>query len=169
MADGERIIKELSYIYPYYLLGDTNKKYILGEDSGLLVLSKYNMEFIKEIKLTDLIFPDILSSKCILYFKIGDLNICTTHLQSESEIISKKQLNNLSSQSPFNKFILIGDLNHTKAYEIMNCSKNNNINTNDNKIVDYILNINDKKINPYVIRMNIINTSDHYPIKCNLN
>jgi len=162
----EIIIKELSDIYPYFLLGDTAKKYILGEDSGILVLSKNNIELVKEVIFKDLIFPDNLSSKCILYFRVGNLNLCTTHLQSDSEITSRKQLNELSNKSPFTKFILTGDLNHTKAYEIMNCSKNNNVNTNDNKIVDYILSINDKKIYSSVIQMNIVNTSDHYPIKC---
>ena len=67
---------------PYYLIGINDKKYIIGEDSGLLVLSKYKIQF--KVKLDELLMPDKLANKSIIYFTIGRLNMMTTHLQSNS-------------------------------------------------------------------------------------
>ena len=69
----EFIILYLKKKYPYHLLGYQVKKYVVGEDSGLLVLSKYPINFIDEIKLKNLIFPDCLANKTVLFFEVGYL------------------------------------------------------------------------------------------------
>ena len=43
----ELIIYELGGKYPYYLLGNVDKRYIIGDDSGLLVLSKFKIDRFK--------------------------------------------------------------------------------------------------------------------------
>ena len=70
----EKIINELSDNQPYYLLGDTYKRYLVGEDSGLMVLSKYPIEFVKEQVLEEYNFPDRMANKTILYFKFVKIN-----------------------------------------------------------------------------------------------
>tara|TARA_Y100000389_G_scaffold161852_1_gene164412 strand:+ start:654 stop:1445 length:792 start_codon:yes stop_codon:yes gene_type:complete len=165
----QQIINGLSKKYPYYLLGNTDKKYIVGEDSGLLVLSKYKIKFIKEVVLNDTILLDKLSNKSILYFSIGDLNFVNTHLQASdiihNEIISKNQINNIFINAPFQSYIITGDLNTNNACKYTNSSKNNNINTCDEGILDYILPINTNYwINTNVINIDMTNTSDHKPL-----
>ena len=67
-----KIINELKNKYPYYLIGKNGKKFIVGEDSGLLILSKYNINFIKEIEFHDNVCPDIMARKTVIYFTNGD-------------------------------------------------------------------------------------------------
>ena len=162
----EVIINELRDKYPYFLLGHTKKKYIIGEDSGLLILSRYPIEFVKENLLKDPRLPDSLANKTVLYFKIGNLNFATTHLQSSYSDISEKQLLSLVNNSPFDNFIIIGDLNNTNADKILDINKNNICNTYEDCILDYIINIGYKDINIEVesIEINIKNTTDHLPI-----
>lgn len=167
----ETIIYKLKDVYPYYLLGNTNKRYLFGEDSGLLILSRYPIEFKKEIILNQYNFPDRLANKSILYFSIGDLNLVTTHLQSnnmfENESMVIRQLYQLKEKSPFDKYIITGDLNSEMAYFHLQLEKNNYTRTwGDDEILDYILpcNYTDIWINTSVYDMNINNVSDHYPL-----
>ena len=159
------IIDELKNIYPYYLLGNLNKKYLIGEDSGLLVLSKFPIKFIYEYYLTKLALPDSFANKSILYFTIGNINFATTHLQSTYEEISKLQLKDLINNSPFKDFIIVGDLNNRNTNKILNVKVNNICNTFEDHILDYILpykcNFN---IEVKTIDIDITNTSDHMPI-----
>jgi len=160
------IIDSLKNIYPYYLLGNTNKKYIIGEDSGLMIFSKYPINFVREDKLEGLQWPDYMALKTTLYFSIGNLNFATTHLQSVYEDISKKQLLKLFVDSPFDNFIILGDLNNSNVYNILNVPVNNICYTCDDLILDYILPIKYEKLDVLisVLNIDINNTSDHLPI-----
>lgn len=159
------IINELKEVYPYHLLGNIKKKYLIGEDSGLLVLSKFPIKFIYEYYLKNLRLPDSFANKSILYFKIGKINFATTHLQSTYEEISKLQLNDLINNSPFDNFIIVGDLNNRSTNTILNIKVNNICNTFEDYILDYILPYNcDFNIEVKTIDIDITNTSDHMPI-----
>jgi endonuclease/exonuclease/phosphatase family metal-dependent hydrolase len=160
------IIKKLSDKYPYYLLGNTDKKYCIGEDSGLLVLSKYKISFVSELILPKMICPDRLSKRTILYFQIGDVNLSTTHLQSYNERISEEHIHLILQRSPFKEYILTGDLNHNQADEIIGVRNNNQTRTVIGEILDYILPIQFKyTLTNEVIDMDITDISDHWPIR----
>ena len=164
------IIKNLSNIYPNYLLGNCDKKYIFGEDSGLLVLSKYKIEYLKEIILDGYRLPDSLSNKSALFFKINDIIICNTHLQSshwrECSTESNEQIIKLLKY--YDNFILVGDLNNGYIYDgIINTKNiNNNItNPDENKILDYIISNNDYyNIISNTLYFDLKLISDHYPV-----
>ena len=162
-----KIINELKDIYPYYLCGCIDRKYNVGEDSGLLILSKYNINFKKEYFLNGCEFPDNLANKTILYFSVGNYNFSNTHVQANNDFIAGNQVKEIINQSPFQDFIIVGDLNHCKADTILNVEKNNSVYTWNDEILDYILPIkcDDKKIDVNVITMDLTNISDHLPIK----
>lgn len=180
----EKIIYELSDNQPYYLLGDTYKRYLVGEDSGLMILSKYPIEFVKEHVLEEYNFPDRMANKTILYFKVGDLNLMTTHLQSnnmfDNSELSKKQLRQIIELSPFDKFIITGDLNNNDSDKILKKEKNNfdktwlNLLKDKSKppseILDYIFphNYDNIKVQVNVPKMDITNCSDHFPLFCRI-
>ena len=171
----ERIIFKMKETHPYYLLGNTEKRYLFGEDSGLLVLSKYPIEFVKELILDEYYFPDRLANKSLLYFKIGDLNLMNTHLQSnnmfDNSDISTKQLHLMKDECPFERCIFVGDLNNNQSYQHVGVRKNNIIRTwGKDDILDYILPWNyDDYIqvrSTGVPNIDISNVSDHYPLWC---
>jgi len=163
----ETIIKRLSHTHPYYLHGRTDKKYYVGEDSGLLVLSKYKINFVKEVVLPSVINSDKFANKSILYFQIGDLNFSTTHLQSSNERISEEHLQLILQESPFTDYIITGDLNHNEAENILNIPNNNQKRTCEtNEILDYILPVNLKhSVSNNVLDIDIFDVSDHWPIQ----
>lgn len=165
------IIEQCKCVYPYHLKSKTNKKFILGENSGLLVLSKLPIKFEKEVLLERLCLPDSLANKSILYFSIGKVNFSTTHLQSIYENVSESQIYDIIVNSPFDKFILTGDLNNTYVPDILKINKNNIANTCENRVIDYILPINykDFEVTTKVLNIDLNNTSDHYPISATLN
>ena len=167
----EEIIKELNDIYPHYLLGNTKKKHIFGEDSGLLILSKYKINYVDEYLIEECILPDSMCEKTVIYFTIGNLNISTTHLQANKPDISEKQIREIVNRSPFESFIITGDLNHENADKILNVNNNNKKNTWENMILDYIIPINyqNKKFKIDVINMDLTNVTDHLPICVTIN
>ena len=169
-----RITEGLKEKYPYHLVGNSKKSYIVGEDSGLLVLSKYPIIKIKFTPLKDLVLTDDLANKGILYFTVQGVNFVNTHLQAFFETISMKQIQQLKEESPFNNqnYIVTGDLNNTNAHTFFGIKPNNKTITfpEDNEILDYIIPINQEtenkiKIKTKVKKINLENTSDHYPIK----
>ena len=171
----ELIIYELRDKYPYYLLGNVNKRYVVGDDSGLLVLSKYRIEFMRELILDEYVFPDRMASKSIMYFKVGNLNLVTCHLQSnnmyDNNDISYRQIKMIKEKSPFDSYIVTGDLNHNEAYLLLDQFKNNYDRTwGETEILDYIVPINYSTMNirTQVSDMDISNTSDHYPLMCTI-
>ena len=171
----ESIIYKLKDTHPYYLLGNTEKRYLFGEDSGLLVLSKYPIEFVKELILDEYYFPDRLANKSMLFFKVGDLNLMNTHLQSnnmfDNSDISTKQLQYMKDECPFDRCIFVGDLNNMQAYQHLGLRKNNIVRTwGKDEILDYILPWNYDDLlhvrNTSVPNIDISNVSDHYPLWC---
>jgi len=164
--------------FPYFLSGDMKNKYIIGENSGLLVLSRYPLHFIDFKELPGAIFPDCMATKGVLYFTVGDLNCAVTHLQSGSPVIAKKQLQFVMAQSPFsggsggsgaadaNNFIILGDLNLDNAETILGVERNNSEYTHSSeRIIDYILPIYGAiSIETIVPHFDLDNVSDHYPI-----
>ena len=182
----DKIIYELRDNQPYYLLGDTYKRYLVGEDSGLMILSKYPIEFVKEHVLEEYNFPDRMANKTILYFKIGNLNLMTTHLQSNNMFdnteLSSKQLRQIIEFSPFEQFIITGDLNNNNSDKFLRKEKNNfdrtwvnqtnsiNHSKPDSEILDYIFphNYDNITVQVNVPKMDITNCSDHFPLFCRI-
>jgi len=164
------LVHRLSDIYPYYLSGNLDKRYIVGEDSGLLVLSKYPLQFQKECILDDCSFPDTMSNKSILYFRAGNRNFATAHLQS-SDIrgntrVSVSQIQRIKTQSPFRNYLVCGDLNHPSAYHFLGCECNNRSSTCDDETLDYILPMGElpTKLYLHVPEIDITGCSDHKPL-----
>jgi len=171
----ELIIHELKDKYPYYLLGNVDKRYIVGDDSGLLVLSKFKIEFMKELVLDEYVLPDRLSNKSIMYFKVGNLNLVTCHLQSnnmyDNNDISCRQIKMIREESPFDSYIVTGDLNHNEAYLLLDQFKNNYDRTwGKTEILDYIVPVNYSTMNikTQVSDMDITDITDHYPLMCTI-
>lgn len=166
----KKIIEELHQIYPYYLCGNLKRKYCICEDSGLLILSKYDMQFIKEVYLPNLTSCDNLSKRTILYFTIGDINFAMSHLQSNNEDGAEKHLEYLLDECPFEEFIILGDLNHNNADRIVGVKKNNNTNTWNNEILDYILPVRmDKyRLDVKTLLNDITFVTDHQPVYAEL-
>lgn len=163
------IIEETKKKYPYFMVTTTEKKIVIGEDSGLLILSKYPINFVFEKCFENLFFPDSLANKSVLYFTVGNLNFATTHLQSGYESISECQIKDILKNSPFEKFILLGDLNNRNVDDILNIDCNNKEVTFYDEIIDYILPINwtiNLKVD--VLRIDLDNTSDHYPLEAKI-
>jgi len=152
--------------YEYMLTGNLSTKYIVGENSGLCVLSKYPIEYKYSCPLKKLTCPDLMAKKEILYFSVGNINFATSHLQSENLEISKLQMEQIIECAPFEKFIIVGDMNNNFAELYMHSHCNNIVPTHDSgRILDYII--------PYGNCYNIVinvdtnipkNTSDHFPI-----
>ena len=166
-----KIIDELNYKYPYYLMGKTTKKNIVGEDSGLLVLSKYNINFIKEIEFHDNVCPDIMAQKTVLYFSVGDYNFSNSHIHSNNSTIAEKHLLESLYKSPFKEYIIVGDLNHNSADNIVDVENNNKDPTWNNEILDYILPVgykNNNKFDVSVIKIDLKDVTDHLPVMCEI-
>ena len=166
----ERIIEGLKDKYPYYLTGNRNKRFWVGEDCGLLVLSKYKVQFVKEVILDEYVFPDTMANKSVLYFRIGCRNFVTTHLQSsnmnDAEDIAIRQIKIVMNESPFKEYIITGDLNHPEAHLHIGCPKSIHKNTCNNEILDYIVPINlpNLAMDIGVSDIDITEVSDHYPL-----
>ena len=164
------IIEGLKDEYPYYLTGNMRKRYWIGEDCGLLVLSRCKIQCMKEVVLEEHRFPDTMANKLILYFRVGCLNFATTHLQSsnisDAEDISGRQLEILMTESPFTEYILAGDLNHPKAHLHIGCPESTHGDTCAEGTLDYIIPINipTMTMDLRVLDIDIKNVSDHYPI-----
>ena len=153
--------------YPYFLSGDMKNKYIIGENSGLFVLSQFPIRFIDFKYLPHAICPDNFATKGVLYFCVGNLSFALTHLQSGSPNIAQRQLQFVMDQSPFKKnFIVLGDFNLTNANILLDVERNNTVIThNSQRIIDYILPISCSfHINNDVLQIDLDNVSDHYPI-----
>ena len=163
------IIDNLKNIYPNYLLGICNKKCLFGEDSGLLILSKYKIDFLDEFILEGGKLPDCFSNKSAIFLKINDIFFCNTHLQSSEWSIqnntSKLQIEKILSY--YKDIILVGDLNNGFVYDFINTKNiNNNItNTDENKVLDYIISKDDYyNIKSNTLYIDISKSSDHYPV-----
>lgn len=154
--------------YPYFLTGSLANRFIIGENSGLIVLSKYPIIFKQFTPFRKTSWPDAFASKGALYFSIGGLNFVNTHLQSDNNIIACIQLNNILSDSLFtDKTFLIGDLNLKFPQIFTSTSVNNTKITHKdtNEILDHIINTTrDINFTVEVDDFNINQYSDHYPL-----
>ena len=180
MADKNNI----NYAFP-----SNNKKFWIGECSGLLVLSRYPIIFQQIYNYKDSIGPCYLTNKCAQYLKIklcedNNINIVNTHLQSSHlkyfqnfQHISFKQLEELVKNSPFDDFIVTGDLNLDYDYLKKNLKGKLNFFTNYKKEITYPIykqhldhflykgNYN-LKTNHIILKKNY---SDHLPYLLNIN
>jgi endonuclease/exonuclease/phosphatase family metal-dependent hydrolase len=163
---------EIKDKYPYFLSGSLANRFIVGENSGLLVLSRYPIIFKQFTPFHKTSFPDGFASKGALYFSTGGVNIITTHLQSENNAIACMQLNKILSNNPFtNRAFLIGDLNLEFPQVFTNTSINNKRITCENgQILDHIINLShDIDFDVEVDYFDITQYSDHYPLIARLN
>ena len=154
--------------YPYFLSGTLANRFLVGEHSGLLVLSKYPIVFKQFTQFHQTTIPDILACKGALYFSIGDYNFISTHLQSACTLIARRQLHNIILNSPFkNKTILLGDLNFEFPHEELCLNQNNNKITHmcSSSILDHIISIHeDIPLNIEVDYFDLNQCSDHWPV-----
>ena len=161
------------------------KRYFIGENSGLLTLSKYPILHQKIYNF------DISRGACGLTYKgaqylkiqISDnkrINIINTHLQSshfnycqDFRRISLQQINEIISNSPFDKFILTGDFNLNYDYLETNLDKSLNFFQNykfcvtypdSEEHLDHFIYKNEEYNFKNTISILDINSSDHYPL-----
>ena len=152
-----------------------------NNDSGLLIASKLNFNFIKFIQYDDYIGEDSLISKGIQVLSIDNIKIYNTHIQADKPIfdfnknaekIIRKQIDQLLNIiSKDDKNILIGDFNLYKNsnlfnYSINSIKKKGNTNINGKELDYIILNNYDKKTNYFLHEYNEL--SDHPLLICNL-
>ena len=151
--------------YPYYLTGSLKNAYYLGENSGLLVLSKYPIAFGGFYPFKESRVPDSLAYKGALYFRVGQINFITTHLQSEAPLIARPQLANIIDEMPFSaNTILLGDLNMTDPGLVGDNYPCEHTHTSFRRL-DYIIPVHrNMEIDVDVDYMNISGCSDHYPV-----
>ena len=176
----DSIVNNLKFQYPYFISGSLKKRFVVGEDSGLLVLSKLPLEHVKFHSYKNSCGIDgWLSNKGVLYFRVDGMNFANTHTQSEdlcycdmdyknNPSITKTQIKEILHNSPFGRdFILMGDLNNTFACQVLNIKKNNSEYTfiDDKKCYDYIVSLSNEN---YVSNVSVLkiqnNPSDHYPV-----
>lgn len=154
--------------YPYFLTGDLYNRFIIGENSGLMVLSSQPILFKQFTPFCKSTFPDTFASKGALYFTIGEINFITTHLQSDDNRVAVLQLKYIIKNSPFHsKTILLGDLNIPNPYILLNIPSYCKKHTHDSgRQLDHIIPLqSDIKIDTTdVDYIDIKNTSDHWPL-----
>ena len=174
-----KIKKETCTVYPYLITGSLKKKFVLGENSGLVILSKYPITFQLFHTYKSSSGCDRLSNKGYLMVNIGNLNIVNTHLQSNelnifctnTEKIIEDQIEQLKQYLPCEKSILCGDFNTTKLDNYIDIKINNKRNTLNSlifrkpQVLDYIV----SKDTNYELRTTVMdlhkNPSDHKPVR----
>mgnify|MGYP002878483004 CR=1 FL=1 len=97
----------------------------------------------------------------------GNLNIMTGHLQSNNmynnDDISANQIQTIMDESPFESYIVTGDLNNNECPRLLNQPKNNYDTTWSSDILDYIIPINypNMKVITKVSTRDITDVTDH--------
>ena len=142
------------------------KKYMIGENSGLIVLSRFPTKLDSVF-----VYPissglDQFAKKSAMYFSfyVNDkrYKVMTTHLQSDNDLFAIKQIEMAIYNAPViwdNSFIIIGDLN------IDFCQDNIVTFPDTKKQYDYISFYNQPQPDSKISVYNTVNFSDHYPIK----
>ena len=180
----------------YYSQPPTNLKYCIGENSGLLTISKYPICLSYFKKYDKLKLTCSFTNKGLQHIKINinnlEYNIINTHLQSSFNRIGLmyqntaeihfNQILNYINENNINKCLILGDLNlHTPFIkDILKKNDKLSIKYNyDNLItfpgryseqLDYFIDYNNilyNKIVDYSVKNNIY-YSDHYPIMMNI-
>lgn len=185
-----KIIKRMNSQYPF-IIKKVNRKafYGLGEDSGLMILSKlpFKKQDIVYSIFSESYHIDQCSNKGFVMIKLNHkgyrFNIVNTHLQSDYQnklytSIRKHQITTILKVIDKNiPTILVGDLNikcfspEFKSYSWKNYyHKKDEYTCPDEKaILDYIIPLYTKTLN--IIQYNIdthIHLSDHKPVICQL-
>jgi len=158
--------------FPFFLTGNLYNSYIIGENSGLFVLSKQPIVFKQFTPFSNAAWPDNFASKGALYFTIGDINFITTHLQSENIPLAFKQLNTILQNLPFRKkTVLLGDLNIPNPYDNLNLTRCNIRHTHTSgTTLDHIIPLFcDITLDINIDYIDLKNTSDHWPIFATIN
>ena len=76
----DSIINNLKFQYPYFISGSLKKRFVVGEDSGLLVLSKLPIEHVKFHSFKYSCGLDgWFSNKGVLYFRVDGKTFANTH------------------------------------------------------------------------------------------
>jgi len=88
----------------------------------------------------------------------------------DNDDISVRQIQKIREESPFDTYIIAGDLNNKDAHSVLKCDKNNYETTWDNEILDYIVPINypTMKLITSVSYTDITDISDHKALRCSL-
>ena len=106
----ESLIETMSETHPYYLLGTIDKKYC--KEDWIACIVKISRQFVKETLLPEAVIPIVLLTNLFCIFCVGDLNLCTCHLQSSNmrnaQCISAKQIQQIVEESPFPNLIVTG-------------------------------------------------------------
>ena len=141
-------------------------KFLIGENSGLLVLSKYPITFQKFKRLPGPVWPDLFAAKGALYFSVAGQNFITTHLQSDHISVALKQLLFLHESSPFpDDYILLGDLNLAPPCKLFEIISNNAVSTcTTGQVLDHIIAVKSTPFSVQVDKINLSSTSDHWPV-----
>ena len=164
----EKIINDgiLRERYPYHATGDMVNKWNVGMNSGLLVLSKYNIINIQWQPLHGLKLPDVLANKGVLYFTTGQMHFATTHLQSKYQKTANEQLQFLCEHRPHNDTIILGDLNTTEAdIQVNRKYVSDKITWDQGLRLDYIIPTTpDIHVDVWVDYIPLFKTSDHWPV-----
>ena len=168
-----------------YAIPSNKKKYFIGENSGLVIFSKYTISEQRIHIYKNSKGACSLSNKSAQYVKIQlntnkEINVINTHLQSshlnhyqDFRKTTIKQLEELISNSPYKNSLVVGDIN--LDYDFLKKNINNKFNffNNYSKIItfpftndhlDHFLYFGDEY--NYNIKCNIldIHNSDHTPI-----
>ena len=158
--------------YPYFLTGNLYNKFVLGENSGILILSSQPIIFKQFTPFPKTALPDTFASKGALYFTVGEINFIVTHLQSENTPLALEQLIFVLQASPFTKkTVLLGDLNIPDPFPVIRLPRNNLQHTHDSgRTLDHIIPLfSDLTMELGVDYINLKNTSDHWPVFATLN
>ena len=173
------IIKNTKIKYWYHQTGNLKKKYVIGENSGLLILSKIPITFISFNSFQEKGGIETLSNKGFMLCNIGGLTIVNAHLQSHEfniccspiNTIINYQIKQIKKNTHDENTIYCGDFNTEFVDKQFDISLNNlkSTVTNENFVIDYIFTReNNIKLDVDVINLPT-NPSDHKPMIARIN
>lgn len=137
------IIEELKHIYQFYITGDLYNRYLIGENSGIFVLSKFPIKYNNFTSFENqLNFPDNMCLRGVLYLTINKFNFAITNCPYYKINDVTNCINVIKNQSPFDEYIVCGSLQIPDAQCNFNVKQNNTQSTNKkNTISDYLLSL----------------------------
>jgi len=173
------IIKNTKIKYWYHQTGNLKKKYVIGENSGLLILSKIPITFISFNSFQEKGGIETLSNKGFMLCDIGGITIVNAHLQSHElniccspiNTIINYQIKQIKNNTQDENTIYCGDFNTEFVDKHFDISLNNlkSTLTNENFVIDYIF-TRENNIKLDVDVINIPNNpSDHKPMIARIN
>jgi endonuclease/exonuclease/phosphatase family metal-dependent hydrolase len=181
----EKIMKIAKNKFWNIAIPSNKKRYLIGENSGLLTLSRLPILKQEIYTFNNRRGACALTYKSAQYltieiYKNKTINMINTHLQSshlnyfqDFKKISLKQINEIIENSPFQDFLLTGDLNLNYDYLKKNLCKDLNFFENykfyktypgSNEHLDHFIYKNEKYNFKNKIEMLNMESSDHYPL-----